>query len=135
MGDRQQRNLAAAQSFYESGPAGTDEQRRAHFADGFVWHVPGDTDLAGDYSGEVYFVDMPARMQPLEQWQITIESLAANDDLVISVARIRGRRLGHELDVRGGHILRFDAQARIAEAWGWCADQAALDAFFAQSWP
>jgi uncharacterized protein len=132
MGDREQRNLAAAQSFYESGPADTDEQRRAHFAGDFVWHVPGDTDLSGDYSGEAYFVDMPARMQPLEEWQITIESLAANQHLVISVANIRGRRLGRELDVRGGHIFRFDEDSSIVEAWGWCADQGALDIFFTQ---
>jgi ketosteroid isomerase-like protein len=132
MGDRQQRNLSAARSFYATGPADTDEQRRAHFADSFVWHVPGDTDLSGDYSGDAYFVDMAARMQPLDQWQIAIASLGASRDLVVSVARIRGRRLGRELDVSGGHILRFDEDARIVEAWGWCADQGALDAFFAQ---
>jgi uncharacterized protein len=131
MGDRQQRNLAAVRAFYAGGPADTDEQRRAYFTDDFVWHVPGDTDLSGDYSGEAYFVDMPARMQPLEEWEVTIESLAANHDLVISVARIRGRRLGHGLDVSGGHVFRFDHDARIVEAWGWCADQAALDDFFA----
>jgi ketosteroid isomerase-like protein len=130
MGDRQLRNLTAVRSFYDSGPADTDEQRRAHFADDFVWHVPGDTDLSGDYSGEAYFIDMPARMQPLDEWQLTIESLAANHDLVISVARIRGRRLGNVLDVSGGHIFLLDEDARIVEAWGWCADQAALDAFF-----
>jgi ketosteroid isomerase-like protein len=52
MGERQQRNLAAAGAFYAAGPASTDEQRRAHFAEDFVWHVPGDTDLCGDYSGD-----------------------------------------------------------------------------------
>jgi hypothetical protein len=35
------------------------------------------------------------------------------------------------LDVTGGHVFRLDSDHRIAEAWGWCADQPALDAFFA----
>ena len=131
MAEHQQRNLAVARAFYDAGSATTDDQRRSQFADTFVWHVPGDTDLSGDYSGDAYFIDMPARMQPLDLWQISIESLAANDDLVVSVGRIEGRRLGRSVDVTGGHVLRFDRDARIVEAWGWCADQAALDDFFA----
>ena len=131
MGDTQQRNLEAAAAFYAAGPATTDEERRGFFASDFVWHVPGDTDLSGDYSGDAYFKDMPARMQPLDQLEFHIDSLAANQDLVVSVARIRGRRLGRTLDTTGGHVLRFDPDARIIEAWGWCANQSDLDAFFA----
>ena len=97
-----------------------------------MWHVPGDTDLSGDYSGEAYFTDMPARMQPMDELVFDIESLAANGDLVVSVARIRGRRLGRTLDATGGHVLRFDPASRIVEAWGWCANQTDLDAFLAQ---
>ena len=78
-----------------------------------------------------YFTDMPARMQPLDELEFHIESLAFNGDLVVSVARIQGRRLGRTLDTTGGHVLRFDADSRIIEAWGWCANQANLDAFFA----
>lgn len=132
MAEQQSRNLAAARRFYEAGPASTDEQRRAMFAEQFVWHVPGDTDLSGAYSGEAYFVAMPARMQPLEEWEIRIDHLAANGDIVVAVGRIRGRRRGRVIDAVAGHVLRYDGEARIVEAWGWCADQAALDAFFAE---
>ena len=96
-----------------------------------MWHLPGDTDSSGDYSGEAYFTDMPARM-PVDELLLDIESLAANRDLVVSVARIRGRRLGRTLDATGGHVLRFDPASRIVEAWGWCANQSDLDAFFAE---
>ncbi len=131
MGELQRSNLEAAAAFYAAGPAATDEERRQYFASEFVWHVPGDTDLSGDYSGDAYFTDMPARMQPLEHLELRIESLAANQDIVISVARILGKRLGRTVDTRGGHVLRFDAESRIVEAWGWCSDQSGLDAFFA----
>jgi len=132
MGESQLRNLETARAFYAAGHASTDDERMAYFAKEFVWHVPGDTDLSGDYSGNAYFVEMPARMQPLEEWQFDIESLAANQDLVVCVGRVRGSRLGRTLDVVAGHVLRFDADARIVEAWGWCADQSALDIFFGQ---
>ena len=91
--------------------------------------MPGDTDLSGDYSGGAYFTEMPARMQPLDELAFHIESLAANDDLVVSVAKIQGLRPERTLDTTGGHILRFDADSRIIEAWGWCANQESLDAF------
>ena len=131
MGASQRSNLEAARAFYAAGPAATDEERRGFFASDFVWHVPGDTELSGDYSGDAYFTDMPARMEPLVEWTFHVESLAANQDLVVSVGRIRGSRLGRTLDATAGHVLRFDPDARIIEAWGWCADQSALDAFFA----
>jgi ketosteroid isomerase-like protein len=130
MAERQQRNLENAAAFYAGGPAASDEDRRAYFADGFVWHVPGDSDLSGDYSGDAYFVDMPARMQPLDDWEVAIEHLAANGDLVVASGRVSGRRRGRKVDAAGGHVFRFDAEGRIAEAWGWCADQSALDDFF-----
>ena len=131
MGDFQRRNLAATRAFYSSGPAATDEERRGFFAADFVWHVPGDTDLSGPYAGEAFFTEMPARMQPLDVWSVDIEQFAANEDLVIAVGRIRGRRLGRVIDAVGGHVFRFDSDSKIAEAWGWCAEQDHLDAFFA----
>jgi SnoaL-like protein len=131
MGDVQQRNLAAARAFYDAGPAATDEERRAFFASYFIWHVPGDTDLSGPYTGEDYFTKMPARMQPLDQWDVEIQQLAANEDLVVAVGRLQGRRLGRSIGAVCGHVLRYDRDSHIAEAWGWCSDQQALDEFFA----
>ena len=96
-----------------------------------MWHVPGDTDLSGPYEDDDYFTKMPARMQPLDEWSIDVDHLAANDDLVIAVGRVQGRRRGRTIDAVGGHVIRFDGDSRIVEAWGWCADQPALDAFFA----
>jgi ketosteroid isomerase-like protein len=132
MGEQQDRNLEAVRTFYDAGPAADDTDRRQQFADDFVWHVPGDTDLSGDYANESYFNDMPARMQPLDRWSMTIDHLAANADLVVSVGRVSGRRLNRTIDAVAGHVFRLDAESRIVEAWGWCDDQGALDEFFAE---
>src|SRR5688572_17363397 len=113
------------------GRAATDRKRRAFFAADFCWHVPGDTDLSGPYAGEAYFTEMPARMMPLDEWSVDIEHFAANSDLVVAVGRIRGRRLDWVIDAAGGHVFRFDSESKVVEAWGWCAEQDQLDAFFA----
>jgi hypothetical protein len=130
VGELQDRNIARIRQFYDSGPAAGDEERRMFFAESFVWHVPGDSDLSGPYSGEAYFVDMPARMQPLDEWRLDIETIAANDDLVVASGSVSGRRLGREITAPAGHVFRLDGASRIVEAWGWCSDQAALDRFF-----
>jgi len=96
-----------------------------------VWHVPGDTDLSGDDTGDDYSERMPARLAPLDSFSIDIEHVGASQDLVVAEERIRGSRLGRVLDVRCGHVFRLDQDSRIVEGWGWCDDQAALDAFFA----
>jgi hypothetical protein len=134
MRESYQRNITTIRRFY-AGDAISDEGRREMFADGFAWHVPGDTDLSGSYSGEAYFVDMPARMLPLDEWEIEIADVAANEDLVVASGRVRGRRLGRTLDSAGGHVFRMNEDGQIAEAWGWVADQDALDAFFAEPPP
>jgi hypothetical protein len=131
VGETQQRNISTVRDFYAAGPASSDEQRRRFFAEVFVWHVPGDSDLSGAYSGRAYFRDMPARMQPLDDWLLDIDIVSANDDLVITSGRLHGRRLGRQIDVAAGHVFRFDQNGRIVEAWGWCADQDSLDDFFA----
>ena len=96
-------------------PTRNDE---ASFADGFVRHVPGDTDLSGRYEGDDYFMVMPARMQPLEEWSLDVESLAANDDLVVAVGQLHGRRLGRAIDVQGGHVFRYDNNSSIPRSLG-----------------
>jgi hypothetical protein len=35
------------------------------------------------------------------------------------------------IDAVGGHVFRFDSESKVVEAWGWCAEQDQLDAFFA----
>jgi SnoaL-like domain len=131
VGAVQDRNVEAVTAFYASGPAATDEERRSFFASDFIWHVPGDNPVSGPYGPGDYFDVMPARMLPLDDFSIEPESFAANADLVITVCRLSGHRFGRTIDAVGGHVFRFDAASKIAEAWGWCADQSALDAFFA----
>ena len=73
---------------------------------------------------------MAARMAPLDEWTLDVLDVMGNEDLVVGVGQLRGRRRGHTIDTRGGHVFRFDDQGRVAEAWSFTAQQDELDAFF-----
>ena len=122
-------NLATVRRFYEAGRADDDRDRRGYAADDIVWHVPGANRVSGTYYGtEQVFDEMPARMQPLDRWQLDLVDVMGNGDLVVATVQVRGTRYGRSVETRGAHVFRMDASARIVEAWGFTVDQAGLDA-------
>jgi ketosteroid isomerase-like protein len=125
-------NLEVVRRFYAAGPADDDTGRDAFAVPDVVWHVPGDNPVAGRYEGHVeVFETMGERMQPLETWTIDVETMMANDDLVMAELHVVGARGAQRVDCRGGHVFRFAPDGRIAEVWGFVEDQAALDELFA----
>ena len=101
------------------------------FAPGVVWHVPGNNPVSGSYRGpEAIRTEMAARMAPLDEWTLDVLDVMGNDDLVVGIVQLRGRRHGRRIDTREGHVFRFDAQGRVAEAWGFTAERDDLDEFF-----
>lgn len=126
-----ERNIERIREFYAAGPADDDTERLPFFAPDVVWHVPGDNPVSGDYRGpDAIARDMIGRMQPLDEWTIEPTAVMGNADMVVGVVRLRGRRRGHEIDSSGAHTFRFDAEGRVAEAWGFVEKQNQLDEFF-----
>lgn len=128
MSNASERQIDAIRRFYATGPAIDDSGRSVLAEPDIVWHVPGNNHVSGDYRGiaEV-FTEMSARMQPLDEWEIEVNDIMANRDLVVGVVALRARRGEHKVDCRGAHVFRFSDQGLIAEAWGFVADQARLD--------
>jgi ketosteroid isomerase-like protein len=122
-------NIQTVRRFYDAGPADDDQRRLAFASPDVVWHVPGENRISGRYAGhEAVFGTMPGSMAPLDQWTVDVIDLMGNADLVVARVHVRGRRLGRSVDTFGAHVFRLDDEARIVEAWGFTADQAALDA-------
>jgi ketosteroid isomerase-like protein len=122
-------NIATVRQFYGAGPAEDDTERVPFASPAIVWHVPGANRVSGTYRGaDEVFRAMPASMQPLARWEIELVDVMANDDLVVATIRLRAERHGRALETTGAHVFRLDGEARIVEAWGFTADQPALDA-------
>lgn len=95
-----------------------------------VWHVPGHNPVSGEYRGRAYFEEMPARMAPLDRWDFEVLQVMVNGNYVVAHFRAIGERKGKTIDTYGSHLLRFDAEGKIGEGWGFVEKQDALDEFF-----
>lgn len=127
-------NIETIRRFYDAGPAHDDRDRFAFASPSIVWHVPGDNPVARDFVGvDDVFVTMGAAMQPLDEWRIAVTGIFGNRELVMATVDLVARRGGHRVECPGGHVFRFDDDGRIAEAWGFVRDQAALDELFASA--
>ena len=126
MNEQDKRQIATARRLYAG-----EASERSVLAPDIVWHVPGHNPVSGEYRGADYFNVMPARMAPLSRWDFTLENVMPNGSYVVATFRVQGERKGKQIDMRGAHILRFNAAGQIAEGWGFTDDQDALDAFFA----
>ena len=121
-------NMATVRRFYAAGPAADDHDRYPFASPDIVWHVPGDNRVSGEYRGaDAVFETMPARMQPLDRWELDVHEVMGNADLVVATVGIRGTRHGRSVETTGAHVFRL-LDGRIVEAWGFADDQPGLDA-------
>lgn len=120
-------NIEIVRGFYSAGPAADDAARHPFASPHIVWHVPGANRVSGEYRGaHDVFTMMPAAMQPLDRWEIEVVDVMGNADLVVATVLVRGERYGRKIDSPGAHVFRLE-DGRIAEAWGFVADQVTLD--------
>jgi hypothetical protein len=109
-----------------------DDPERSAISRSIVWHVPGHNPVSGDYVGyEAYTETMVSRMMPLDRWEFSLESVMVNGHYVMTTFALAGERKGITIKIHGGHLMRIDAEGKVAEGWGFTDDQDALDRFFA----
>jgi ketosteroid isomerase-like protein len=120
------RNIETVRRMYAG-----DDTERANISRSIVWHVPGHNPVSGDYRGfQEYTELMPSRMAPLDRWDFTLHDVMVNGDYVMTTFSLVGERRGVRVNLRGGHLMRLDAEGKIVEGWGFTNDQDALDGFF-----
>jgi ketosteroid isomerase-like protein len=124
-------NIALVHRFYAAGPADDDSSRAVFAVPDVVWHVPGASPVSGRYEGyDEVFATIGARMQPLDVWTVEVREVMGNDDMIVAIVDLVAVRGPHRVESRGGHAFRFAPDGRIAEVWGFVAEQSRLDALF-----
>jgi uncharacterized protein len=116
---------------FEAFEAGDMDAIGARYAEGIRWHLPGDNVLAGDYVGRVEVLEHLNRFTELTDfYRVEILDLMAGEHHATSLFRVKGSRLGRELDLRL-LTLHEIADSAVQEVWVLPMDQAAFDAFWA----
>jgi uncharacterized protein len=101
------------------------------FADGIVWHVPGENPLGGEYSGIGQVREYLGRAFRLSDGTVDmqLQDVLANDRHAVALFRSRAERNGRKLDHFDAVILRLE-DGRVVEAWHRSEDPYAADVFW-----
>jgi len=102
------------------------------FADGIVWHQPGDNAVSGTHSGGAAVGEMLATQMTVTEGTFELRLTGdpmVNGALVAIPIHFSAKRAGHEMSMDGVDVLRIEGD-KIAEVWLFSADQQAEDAFW-----
>ncbi|MGW0610206.1 nuclear transport factor 2 family protein [Streptomyces sp. NPDC002788] len=101
------------------------------FADGIVWHQPGDNAVSGTHSGAAVGEMLATQMTATEgtfELQLTGDPMI-NGALVAIPIHFSAKRADNEMSMDGVDVLRVEGD-KIAEVWLFSSDQQAEDAFW-----
>ena len=125
-------NVERVRRGYEAFKTGDLQALRELFDESVVWHVPGNSALAGDYKGIEEVFGFFGRI--LEETQGTLKQevhdVLANDDHAVALLTVNAERNGKRLEWRDAHISHVSPQGKVTEFWVFSEDNAAVDAFW-----
>ncbi len=124
-------NEELLRSGFDAFAKGDVDTLRELFDQNAAWHVPGRSQLSGDYQGVDAIVGFFARTMELTggSFRAELHDVVANDEHAVALYVTRGEREGRTLenrDVLVSHIRN----GKIAEAWLLTDDLYAADEFY-----
>ena len=125
-----QENAALLRRYLEALSQGDMETVREAFAQDAVWHLPGNSPLAGDHEGPDAILEFIGRAFEMTGGTFRLELLdvMASDEHGVQWQRITAEREGKTLDEVEAIVCRI-REGKIAEVWH-RPEQYALDEFF-----
>ena len=103
------------------------------FAADVVWHLPGDSPIAGDHHGWSQIRDdFMSKLQPLSGGTFRgaeLLDVAIGEQFVVAVQHATASHRGKELDITACQLMTV-RDGLIHEVRGYYSDQKALDAFW-----
>jgi uncharacterized protein len=116
---------------YAAFEAGDMETVLGLFADDILWHISGESQLAGDYRGHAEVMGFFGRLFEVTSgtFRLEVHDVLANDTHGTVLVTAHGEREGHRLAMREVNIWHF-ADGKCTEFWAFAEDSAELDRFF-----
>jgi ketosteroid isomerase-like protein len=116
---------------YEAFGRGEIDGVMALLADDIQWHVPGQSPVAGDYSGKEEVGGFFMKLMELSEgtFRVDVHDVLANDEHAVGLVKLTAKRDGKSLDVNDVHVWHV-RDGRFSEFWGQLHDQYAWDEFW-----
>ncbi len=106
--------IARARALYAALNAGDLDSASEYLSDDLVFHSPIFRQPVGKdalRSATQRIVD------PTDKYTLEIHDILANDEHVVAVFVVRGRRGERVLNERGVHVIHLDDEGKVAELW------------------
>ena len=124
-------NAELVQRAYDAFDKSDTDAMRSLMADDIVFHVPGRSQIAGDYRGQDEVFGFFGKLVELTGGTFKLErhAVLADDEHGTVLSTATGERNGKSLSLKGVDVFHF-AGGRVSEFWGLVEDQYAEDEFF-----
>jgi len=121
------------EGFYRAVSAADLEKVRTLIAPDAVFHVAGESPIAGDHRGHEEIFALAARTLSETGGTFRTELLETISNGPYSAARHRwtATRRGASIEMENLIVYRWDDEGRVAERWEYLGDAAAHDRFWA----
>ena len=117
---------------YDAFDKGDLDTIRGLFADDIVFHVPGSSQVAGEYRGIDGVFGFFGKLVELSGGTFKLErhAVLADDGHGTVLSTMTAQRDGKSIQGKTADIFHFQ-DGKVSECWTLSADQEALDEFFA----
>ncbi len=124
-------NEALVRRAYKAQARGDIERYIDLLSEDFVLHIPGRSQIAGDYRGEE---EVRRHFREIAEisggtFRTEIHDILASDDHVLGLVNARAEREGRVVDLPRVHVWHV-RDGQLAELWLHPADQYAFDAYW-----
>ncbi len=102
------------------------------FADDIVWHVPGHSQISGDYVGKEQVLGFFGRLQELcgGTARVDVHDLLAGDEHGVAIVSESAERNGNGHVSQAAHVFHL-RDGKVTEMWDAQVDQYSTDEFWA----
>lgn len=116
---------------YDAFARGDLDALRELFAEGIVWHVPGDNILSGDYEGRDAVFGFFGKLiqESGGTFRQEVHDFLANDTHGVVLVEFHAERGGQTFDGRSVHVMHIES-GKVTEFWNFLEDTTEADAFW-----
>jgi len=124
-------NEALVRRGYDAFAKGDADTLRELLAPNVVWHLPGQSPLAGDYRGTDAVLDLFGRTMELTAGTFWAElhGIVADDEHTVGLHVARAERGGRTLEDRQVLVCHLSG-GKLVEVWQYIENQYLYDGFF-----